>query len=230
MIGKPYLFYTANVLLSKQTNKQMQYFFATKTNFFQLRKIFTREYITNTNQVLKENIHSLLASFLPKHTNQKRENRGLLESMQFQKMGALFPKIRGSGCTLLHAFSFFFLFPLKRQTLHSYIHTYICVIYVCDVRYISKYIAFCVHSFALLRFFVSVLCVALYLLSERFFFSFSFLLKRPTPPPFHDTESVATPFLNFFIFLVFKNFFVEKMRYDLFTFRVCLCRYLIFTF
>ena len=43
-----------------------------------------------------------------------------------------------------------------------------------------------------------------------FFVAFSFLLNRPTPPPFHGTESVATPFLNFFIFLVFKNFFVEK--------------------
>ena len=90
------------------------------------------------------------------------------------------------------------------------IHIYICAIYVCNVRYIGKYSVFLFHSFALLGFFVSVLCVALYLLSERFFVSFSFLLNRPTPPPFHDTESVATPFLNFFIFQFSKIFLLKK--------------------
>lgn len=78
MIGETLSLNTANIRLSPKTNKQMQYFFATKTNFFQLRKIFTREYIPNTLQALTANLHYLLAFLLPKHTNQKRENRGLL--------------------------------------------------------------------------------------------------------------------------------------------------------
>ena len=128
------------------------------------------------------------------------------------------------------SFSFFFLFLLHHESTTYYLSTYLCSIYMCDVRYTDKHRAFLFHSFALLGFFVLRLCVALYLLSERFFVSFSFLLNRPTPPPFHDTESVATPFLNFFIFFVFKIFLLKKMRYDLFTFMECLCRYWMFTF
>ena len=52
--------------------------------------------------------------------------------------------------------------------------------------------------------------MALYLLSERSFVSFSFLLNR-TPPHFHGTESVATPFLNFFIFWFSKIFLLKKL-------------------
>ena len=62
-------------------------------------------------------------------------------------------------------------------------------------------------------------------------------LHQPThpTPPFHGTESVATPFLNFFIFFVFKIFLLKKcgMIYlhlvcvyvgtECLHFRCCLC-------
>ena len=119
----------------------------------------------------------------------------------------------------------------KHKTLPTYYRsTYLCFIYLRDVRYIHKHGVFYVHSFALLRFLrLMALCGFIFAFGA-FLVYFSSFLNRPTPPPFHGTESVATPFLNFFIFLVFKNFFVEKMRYDLFTFCMCLFRYWMFTF
>lgn len=118
----------------------------------------------------------------------------------------------GCGCTLLHAF---FLFLLSLFTSNGklpiyYLSTYLYFIYLCGVRYTDKHGVFFFRPFVFLRLFVLWLCVASYLLSERFFVSFSFSINRPTPPPFHGTESVATPFLNFFIFQFSKNFFVEK--------------------
>ena len=45
MIGKTLSFTGSKFGIKNETNKQKKYFFDTKTNFFQLRKIFTREYI-----------------------------------------------------------------------------------------------------------------------------------------------------------------------------------------
>ena len=133
----------------------------------------------------------------------------------------------------LHPFPLFlFLLSLssaKQNTTYILHYIYLYLIYLRVVRYTNKHGVFLFHSFALIRFFVSVLCVASYSLSERFFFAFSFSINRPTPPPFHGTESVATPFLNF-LFFSFSKFFCWKMRYDLFTFYMCLCRYWMFTF
>ena len=129
----------------------------------------------------------------------------------------------------MHPFPLFiplssFSFLLHNASTKHYLPTYICAIYMCNVRYIHKHGVFFFHSFALFRFFVSALCVASYSLFERSL-SLSSFLKRPTPPHFHGTESVATPFLNFLFFSRFQNFFVEKMWYDLFTFCMCLFRY-----
>ena len=74
MIGKTLSLNTANIRLSPKTNKQIQYFFIAKTNFFQLRKIFTREYIKHS-QVLTANLHSLLAFFI-QTTQTQREKIG----------------------------------------------------------------------------------------------------------------------------------------------------------
>ena len=125
----------------------------------------------------------------------------------------------------LSSFSFFLQ---TRSTTYILPYIYLYFIYLCVVRYTDEYGVFLFHSFVFawfLRF--NALC-GFYSLSERSL-SLSSFLNRPTPPPFHGTESVATPFLNFFIFS-FSKFFVEKIRYDLFTFCICLCRYLIFTF
>ena len=115
----------------------------------------------------------------------------------------------------MHLFPLFlslssFSSPAKVNTTYLLPCIYLCFIYLRVVRYINKHGVFYVHSFVFLRFFVSVLCVALYLLSERLFVSFSFLLNRSTPPPFHGTESVATPFLNFFIFSFSKIFLLKN--------------------
>ena len=56
----------------------------------------------------------------------------------------------------------------------------------------------------------SVRCVALYLLSERFLSLSLSYSTDPPHPPFHDTESVATPFLNFLFFEFPKIFLLKK--------------------
>ena len=123
-----------------------------------------------------------------------------MESVQFQK-------IKGAR---LHpfplSFSFFFLFLLQTT---NYLSTF----------YLPIYVSFICVSFVTqtnTAFFISFLCFAWFLRFVAlcgFIFafgaslvSFYFLLNRPTPPPFHGTESVATPFLNFFIFS-FSKFF-----------------------
>ena len=75
MIGKTLSLTGSKFALSFQTNKQNKKYFLEKTNFFQLRKIFTPEYIK----------HASGTSFLPNHTNQKRENRGLWKVYNFKK-------------------------------------------------------------------------------------------------------------------------------------------------
>ena len=109
------------------------------------------------------------------------------------------------------SFSFFFLFSciMKHQTLHAYLSIFVLFICVTFVTYTNTA---CFISFLCLFFVSSFQCFVWLPIRFR---SVSLSLSlhssnRPTPPPFHDTESVATPFLNFFIFLVFKNFFGEK--------------------
>ena len=106
--------------------------------------------------------------------------------------------------------SFSFSIQTKNTTyLISTIYLPIYISFIC-VTFVTLTNAECFAfiPLSLLHIFVLWLCVAPYLLSERFFVSF--FLNRPTPPGFHGTESVATPFLNFFIFLVFKIFYFQK--------------------
>ena len=49
MIGKTLSFMCAKFALSFQINKQMKRYFIAKSNFFQLRKIFTSEYIKHAS-------------------------------------------------------------------------------------------------------------------------------------------------------------------------------------
>lgn len=65
----------------------MQYFFDTKTNFFQLRKIFTREYIKHSGTHSKS---AFFACFIPpNYTNkQQREKEDHFNNK----------KIRGAVC------------------------------------------------------------------------------------------------------------------------------------
>lgn len=111
------------------------------------------------------------------------------------------------------SFSLFFLFLLRTQSttyLISTIYLPIYISFIC-IAFVTLINAECFVfiPLSLLRVFVLWLCVAPYLLSECFFVSFYFFLNRPTPPGFHGTESVATPFLNFFIFQ-FSKFFLLK--------------------
>lgn len=57
--------------------------------------------------------------------------------------------------------------------------------------------------------------------------SLSLSLSSLTDPPHpHFTiQNRWLPHSLIFLFFNFQNFFVEKMRYDLFTFMLCLCRY-----
>ena len=130
---------------------------------------------------------------------------------------------------MLHPFPLFlslssFSFCITQAPNTTHIHIYIYVIYLCDVRYIDKHSVFLFHSFALLCFFVLRLCVA----SIRFRSVLCLFLFIPQPTHPHPTFTVQNRWLPhslIFLFFRFQNFFVEKMRYDLFTFMECLCRY-----
>ena len=116
----------------------------------------------------------------------------------------------------MHHFTLFlslssFSFYLQSKTLLTYcLSTYLCFIYLRVVRYADKYSAFCVRSFVFALSLRFVALCGLIFAFGAFLFSFSFFLNRPTPPPFHDTESVASPFLNFFIFQFSKIFLLKK--------------------
>ena len=89
MIGKTLSLNTANIRLSNKTNKQKQYFFATKTNFFQLRKIFTRECIKHASGTHRK--PTLFACLHSSKTHKpKRENRRGWRIISINK-------IRGAG-------------------------------------------------------------------------------------------------------------------------------------
>ena len=178
MIVKTLSLNTANIRTSSKTNKQKQYFFDTKTNFFQLRKIFTSEYTTNTLQALTENLHSLLASFLPKHTNQQQRE---------ERLDLLFFKNR---VVRLHPFPLFlslssfsfFLHPANaKHYLHAALHPFIFHLFAC--RSLHKQTQ---------RVFLSFLCFALFLRFSAlcgFIFAFgAFICRFLFPPqPTHPT-------------------------------------------
>ena len=152
-------------------------------------------------------------------------------------MVCCFLKIRGAVAPFytlsLSSFSFSFFLQTANTT---FLHTYLYFIYLFACRSL--------HS-QTRRFLRSFLCFALFLRLKSlcglifafwsFLSLFHFPINRPTPPPFHGTESVATPFLDFFIFFVFKNFLLKKcgMIYLHFVcvyvgmeylhFRCCLC-------
>ena len=163
MIGKTLSFLHCKCT-AFQTNKQTKaVFFATKTNFFQLRKIFTREYIKHTPGTpgtpgtrRKCYFYSCF-HYSTHHTNKQQRDK---------RWDLIFQKIKGGAVAPFPvSFSFFFLFLLQRQTLPAYyLSTYLYFIYLRVVRYTDKHSVFLFHSFALLRLFVSVLCVASYLL------------------------------------------------------------------
>ena len=80
---------------------------------------------------------------------------------------------------------------------------------MCVVRYIHKHGVFLFHSFALLRFFVSVLCVASYSLSERFFVSL--FIPQPTHPTPHFTaQNRWLPHSLIFLFFSFSKILLLK--------------------
>ena len=152
----------------KQTNKSSIFLIHNQTFF-------------NCEKSLHANILNALQQRQP-HKPKERENRGLCH----------FQKIKNRW-VWLHPFPLFlslssFSSPYKRKTLLTYYLTSIYVSFIC-VTFVTltNTAFFCFSPFAFTYFFVSLLCVASYLLSERFFVSFSFSINRPTPPPFHGT-------------------------------------------
>ena len=158
----------------------MKRYFLEKSNFFQLRKIFTREYTKHASGTHSK--PTFFARFIPPKTHKPKERKqGFVESVQFQK---------NKGARL-HPFPLFlslssFSSPASckaRITTYILPYIYLYSIYMCDVRYIGKHSVFYVHSFVFACLFVSVLCVDSYSLQERSFVSFSSFLNRPTPTP-----------------------------------------------
>lgn len=86
MIGKTLSFMWAKFALYFQTNKQMKRYFIAKTNFFQLRKIFTREYIKHSYLTHTESTTLILLSILKPHKHTQTK---------------LKPKERNRGCCIL---------------------------------------------------------------------------------------------------------------------------------
>ena len=62
------------------------------------------------------------------------------------------------------------------------------------------------------------------------YLSISLSSSTDPPHPYFTIQNRWLPHSLIFLFLNFQNFFVEKMWYDLFTFRVCLCMYEMFTY
>ena len=131
-------------------------------------------------------------------------------------------KIRGRGCTISRSLSLsYFSFFLHNASTKHYTPTYIylCYLFVwCSLHWQTRrvFLPFlCFASF--LRF--SALCGFIFAFGA-FLVSFSSFLNRPTPPHFHGTESVATPFLNF-LFFSFSKIFCWKKRGMIYLHFVC---------
>ena len=116
----------------------------------------------------------------------------------------------------------------KRQTLHAYIPIF--VLFIC-VMFVTLTNTAC-FSFIPLLCSVSSFKVFVWIYICFRSVPLSISLSSSTDPP-HPTFTVQNRWLPhslIFYFFRFQKFFVEKTRYDLFTFCMCLCRYWIFTF
>ena len=127
----------------------------------------------------------------------------------------------------LSSFSFFFL-PATANTTYL-LSTYLYFIYLRVIRYTDKQACF---YFIPLYFFVSSFqCFAwLYICFWSVPLSLSLSSSTDPPHPHFTTQNRWLPHSLIFLFFRFQKFFVEKMRYDLFTFCMCLFRYWMFTF
>ena len=212
----------AKFALYFQTNKQMKQYFLAKTNFFQLRKIFTREYIKHTPGTpgtpgtrRKCYFYSCF-HYSTHHTyKQQREKRWDL----------IFQKIKGGAVAPFPVpFSFFFLFLLQRQTLPAY-YLPIYISFIC-VSFVTLTNTACFYSVLLLCFVSSFQCfVWLPICFRSVSLSLSLSPSTDPPHPHFTVQNRWLPHSLIFYFFGFQKFFVEKMRYDLFTFCMCLCRH-----
>ena len=132
---------------------------------------------------------------------------------------------------MLHPFHYFFLFllslssaPCKRQTLPTiYLPIYISFICVSFVTYTNTA---CFTFIPLLCFVSSFQGFAwLYICFRSVSLSLSLSSSTDPPHPHFTTQNRWLPHSLIFLFFRFQKFFVEKMRYDLFTFCMCLFRY-----
>ena len=133
----------------------------------------------------------------------------------------------------LHPFALFlFLLSLscKRQTLLTYYLTSIYIPFICVTFVMLANTAR--FAFIPLSFFVSSFCGFVWLNIRFRGVSLSLSLSPSTDPPhpYFTVQNRWLPHSLIFLFFNFQKFFCWKMRYDLFTFSVCLCRYWIFTF
>ena len=112
------------------------------------------------------------------------------------------------------SFPLFFSFFINLQT------TYLLSILLSIYLFISHLYVWCslhlqiqhvLRSFLCLCLLIRLVALCGFLFASTAFLCLFLFLHQPTPPPlFHDTESVATPFLNFFYFSIFKIFLLKK--------------------
>ena len=142
-----------------------------------------------------------------------------------------FKNKRGEGCTLSHSFFLSSFSSSSTCKLPIYcLSIYLHSIYMCDVRYTDKHRVF-FRSFLCLCLLIRFVALCGFIFAFTAFLRLFLFLHQPThPTPISRYRIGGYPIPYFFYFSIFKNFFVEKMWYDLFTFRVCLCMYEMFTY
>lgn len=91
MIGRTLSFTGSKFGIKNETNKQNKKYFLAKTNFFQLRKIFTREYITHFFLHASGTYSGTSGTY----SGTLPARPALAESVTF--IHAFFQKIRGAG-------------------------------------------------------------------------------------------------------------------------------------
>ena len=141
-----------------------------------------------------------------------------------------FKNKRGGGCTLSHSFFLSSFSSSSTCKLPIYcLSTYLYFIYLCVVRYADKHRVF-FRSFLCLCLLIRFVALCGFIFAFTAFLRLFLFLHQPTPHPYFTIQNRWLPHSLIFLFFNFQNFFVEKMWYDLFTFRVCLCRYEMFTY
>ena len=182
MIGKTLSFTWAKFALSFQINKQMKQYFLAKSNFFQLRKIFTSEY---TKYSYLNTRKALLWFYFPSsnrqttQTNFKHKERKYRVDISLKIRGFVF-KNKGAR---LHPFP---LFPTLSSCIMQTANTtyipifviFICVTFITYTNTARFTFIPCLASFLRLK----SLC-GFFIAFWAFLVSFSFLLNRPTPTP-----------------------------------------------